>query len=82
MAVMVFQPCAFLLLLSLFFMILTFRTGQGKIICKEYSINMLVRTGVNIQALLLSKRNQYAKVQFGFPCRFENNDKTRLTWQR
>lgn len=80
MAVMVLQPSAFLLLLLFF--ILTFWPGQGKIICKEYSINMTVRTGVNIQALLLSKRKQYAKVQFRFPCRVENNDKTHLTWQR
>lgn len=83
MALMVFQPRSFLfLLLLLFFMILTFWTGQGKIICKEYSINMPVRIGVNIQTSLLSKRKQYAKVQFRFPCRVENNDKTHLTWQR
>lgn len=42
---------------------------------------MPVRTGVNIRALLLSKRKQYAKVQFRFPCRVENNDKAHLTWQ-
>lgn len=34
MVVMVFQPCAFFLLLF-FFMVLTFWTGQGKTICKE-----------------------------------------------
>lgn len=77
-----FSSLVLFLLLLLFFMILTFWTGQGKIICKEYSINMPVRTRVNIQVLLLSKRKQYAKVQFRFPCRVENNEKTHLTWQR
>ena len=67
----VFQACPFFLL---FFDFWPFGPVRVRLFAKN--IHMPVRIGVNIQTLLLSKRKQYARVEFTFPLRVGNNDQT------